>query len=450
MTLRPAGQTTGSTALRWVLTSLVLAVVTGAAVVAVLSLSSALLDHADDAPSAGTLTIAGAAGLAVVVATARRIDAAVVDLVDGVDDRQIAAIATIDHDLAAEFGPDRYLAELAATSASLLRVPFVQVDLDPVVGTADHPDEPADGETTWSSRLSASHGSVDQTRHVLTRAVRLGSLDMGRITVGRRTGGGALSDDDVSAVDAIARQVAMAISNARYAEALHRSRERVVLGIEEERRRLRRDLHDELGPNLAAMKLRLAVLRRTGDLSPAATAIVDELAGEVDATTADVRRLVERLRPPLLDDLGLSEALRCLNFVPDELQLTVEADDGLERLPAATQVALYRIGSEAIRNVVRHADATTCAVRLSRTTDAVTLTVVDDGRGIADDQPPGVGLTAMSERADELGGLVTISSGVDRRGCCIAATIPLPTTAGGPGHDLALDPAIDSTAEPSR
>jgi len=271
--------------------------------------------------------------------------------------------------------------------------------------------------------------------------VRLGSDDLGAITVGCRSRGRGFSADDVAAVDAIARQAALVISNARHAEALHASRERVVAGIEEERRRLRRDLHDELGPTLAAMKLRLGVLRRAGGLTAEGLHLVDELAVTVDATTADVRRLVDDLRPPLLDDLGLGDALRCLGFVPPELALRVEACAGLEDLPAAVQVALYRIGSEAIRNVVRHASATICDVRLGRDDTAVTVTVVDDGRGIDDSRTDGVGLAAMRERADELGGLVTVSRGIDGRGCCVAATIPLrsgvaPSASGSPTEEL--------------
>jgi len=257
--------------------------------------------------------------------------------------------------------------------------------------------------------------------------VRVGANELGVIAVGGRSRGRGFSADDVVAVDAIARQAALAISNARHAEALHASRERAVAGIEEERRRLRRNLHDELGPTLAAMKLRLGVLRRTGGLTSEDLHVVDELSRMVDSTTAAVRRLVDDLRPPLLDDLGLGDALRCLGFVPPELALRVEGFDGLEDLPAAVQVALYRIVSEAIRNVVRHADATTCDVRLRRNDTAITVTVVDDGRGIDDGRTDGVGLAAMRERADELGGLVTVSRGVDGRGCCVAATIPLRT-----------------------
>lgn len=432
----PPSRTRGSSVLRWVLTSLVIGVVAGATFVVAFSIARSVVDEARPRLP---LTIAGTLGLVAAVATARRIDSAVVDLIDGIDDHRIAAIAALDHDLAAGFGPDRYLSELAQTAASLLRVPYVRLDVDPVVAEPGRHCEADRDDTTWSSRLSRSYGTTDRAPRVLARRVRLGSLDIGRITVGRRVGGGEFSDDDVAALDAIARQAAMAISNARQAEALHRSRERAVLGIEEERRRLRRDLHDELGPNLAAMKLRLGVLRRSGDLSPAATTCVEELSREVDGMTADVRRLVERLRPLLLDDLGLTEALRCLNFVPDDLHLTVESDFGLEGLPAATQVALYRIGSEAIRNVVSHADARTCTVRLTRTTEAVTLTVIDDGGGIADDRSPGVGIAAMSERADELGGLVTVSSGVEQRGCCIAATIPLPPTLLRPVSDATME-----------
>lgn len=438
--MRPPKRHRGSTALRWALTSLVLAVAAGATFVIVLSVTRSVFDPAGDGPTLPLFATAASVGVAVSIATGRRIDSAVVDLIDGVDDQQIAAIAVIEHDIAAEFGPNRYLAELAATAASLLRVPFVRFDIDPVAGTPRDESGPAPEVAGWSSALSASHGSIDDTRRLVDRPVRLGALDIGRITVGSRTGGNELTEHDLAAVNALARQAAMAISNARHAEALHRSRERAVSGIEEERRRLRRDLHDELGPNLAAMKLRLGVLRRVGGLTPTATAIVDDLARDVDATTADVRRLVENLRPPLLDDLGLSEALRCLAFVPDDLCLTIESTDGLESLPAATQVALYRIGSEAIRNVVRHADATSCAVRLTRTPDAVTLTVIDDGRGITDDRPPGVGIASMNERADELGGLVTISAGIDQHGCCVAATIPLLANVAQPLSDSATEP----------
>jgi two-component system NarL family sensor kinase len=414
---------TGPAVLRWALTSLVVTVTAGAAGAVALLLGRAI-GLVDDWPSTWSLVATAAVVAIVAAAMWRRVDAAVVDLVFGVDDQQIAAIASIEHDLASELGGAQYLADLAAIAQTLLRVPFVTADIRSVAAEHGAGRHPAPEPSAWSSQLTATAGTVVTARS-LGRPVRLGSEDLGTITVGCRSRGRGFSADDVAAVDAIGRQAALVISNARHAEALHASRERAVAGIEEERRRLRRNLHDELGPTLAAMKLRLGVLRRTGRLVAEDLRVVDELSAMVDGTTADVRRLVEDLRPPLLDDLGLGDALRCLGFVPPELALSVEGCGGLEHLPAAVQVALYRIGSEAIRNVVCHAGATTCDVRLRHNETAVTMTVVDDGQGIDDDRTDGAGLAAMRERADELGGLVTVSRGVDGRGCCVAATIPL-------------------------
>ncbi len=411
--------------LRWVLTCLVVTVTAGAAGAVALGLPTRV-GLVDDSESTYSLVAAAAVGALVAAVMWRRIDAAVVELVFGVDDQQIAAIATIEHDLASELGGAKYLAELAGTTQTLLRVPFVTIDIRSVANEQDEDHHPAPEPSAWSSQMIATVGTVVTARS-LVRPVRLGSNDLGVIAIGCRSRGRGFSADDVAAVDAIARQAALTISNARHADALHTSRERAVAGIEEERRRLRRNLHDELGPTLAAMKLQLGVLRRTGRLVAEDLVVVDELSVMVDGTTADVRRLVNDLRPPLLDDLGLGDALRCLGFVPPELALNLEACGDLDDLPASVQVALYRIGSEAIRNVVRHAGATTCDVRLRRNDTAVTVTVVDDGRGIDDGRTDGVGLAAMRERADELGGLVTVSRGVDGRGCCVAATIPLRT-----------------------
>lgn len=422
--MSPRARSRGSAVLRWIITALVLVVVSGAAAVVVFAIVRSAVDAAD-VPSALPLMAAATVGIVTACASVRWIRSAVIALIDGVDDQQISAIAVLDHDLNAELGPDQYLTVLAQTTASLLRVPWVEFDFHPVP-MADHlpTGEYLEG-SPWSGHLAAAHGSAGVVPRSTVRPVALRGVAIGAVTVGSRSGGRELSDDDVAALDAIARQAATTVSNARSAEALNRSRERAVSAIEEERRRLRRDLHDELGPNLATMKLHLGVLRRTGDLTPTAAITVDELAAVVDATTADVRRIVEDLRPPLLDDLGLAEALRCLRFVPNDLQLMVEPVEGLDDLPAATQVALFRIGSEAIRNVVRHAGASTCAVRFQRTDAAVTLTVLDDGGGFAPGQTGGVGIAAMHERADELGGLVTVSPGTGRRGCCVAATIPV-------------------------
>src|SRR5205814_6193844 len=190
---------------------------------------------------------------------------------------------------------------------------------------------------------------------------------------------------------------------------LRRSRERLVTTREEERRRLRRDLHDGLGPALAAQTLKVGAARALYGRDPAAAdALLAGLEDDLDATFAGVRRLVENLRPPALDELGLAAALRvaAAQYPPHHtghsaagangagnasggqdayggggtgasggnervgaadggVAITVDAPEPLPPLPAAVEVAAYRIVQEALANVVRHAHARTCRVRLA-------------------------------------------------------------------------------------
>jgi signal transduction histidine kinase len=131
---------------------------------------------------------------------------------------------------------------------------------------------------------------------------------------------------------------------------------------------------------------------------------------DVAAALADVRRLVHDLRPPALDDLGLAGAVRqqAERLLPSPVTATVEAGD-LADLPAAVEVAAYRIASEALANVARHAAASRVRVGLDRAGGDLVVTVADDGVGIAPDRAAGVGLVSLRERAAELGGHCTVS-----------------------------------------
>jgi signal transduction histidine kinase len=204
---------------------------------------------------------------------------------------------------------------------------------------------------------------------------------------------------------------------------LQRARERLVLAREEERRRLRRDLHDGLGPSLAGHLLRLDVL--AGKLGRhAAAADVDELREDLRATMLDVRRVVEGLRPPALDELGLGGAVqqvvaRLTAGSATEVAVDVEV---LPPLPAAVEVAAYRIVTEAVTNVVRHAGASRCDVRIAVEEDALVLEISDDGDGgVLRDG--GNGLQTMRERAEELTGQLRITSG---NGTVVSCRLPLP------------------------
>jgi signal transduction histidine kinase len=188
---------------------------------------------------------------------------------------------------------------------------------------------------------------------------------------------------------------------------LQRARERLVTAREEERRRLRRDLHDGVGPTLASLAQRLDLASALVPREPAsAVALLDDLKARVKATVGEIRRLAHGLRPPALDELGLVASLRELaadHNQPGRLQIVVDAPDVIPPLPAAVEVAAYRIAAEALTNVARHAQAQRCLVRLA-VDGALRLEVLDDGRGLAAACRPGVGLRSMRERAAELGG----------------------------------------------
>lgn len=194
---------------------------------------------------------------------------------------------------------------------------------------------------------------------------------------------------------------------------LQRARERLVLAREEERRRLRRDLHDGIGPALAGLTLKTETARTL--LPPGterAARQLHDLGEEIRRTVIDVRRLVEGLRPPALDELGLAgacaQAVERLTAATD-LTACVDAPGDLPALPAAVEVAAYRIVVEAVTNTVRHARAHRCQASLALTPAGLSITVTDDGTGLPPGSHHGNGLAIMRERAEELGGTVTIT-----------------------------------------
>jgi signal transduction histidine kinase len=226
-------------------------------------------------------------------------------------------------------------------------------------------------------------------------------------------------------LSSLARQAEITLYAAQLGDALQASRAQLVTAREEERRRMRRDLHDGLGPTLAALRLQLSALRHTVRQNPErAEALIDELRDDVRAATAEIRRLVYDLRPPMLDELGLLGALRNLGPADNGLEHSLEAPTALPPLPAALEVALYRIAAEALHNTARHAQATQCALRLQVRDGALTLTVTDNGRGLPPSYLAGVGHVSMGERAAELGGVVSFGPAPEH-GTCVTAIFPL-------------------------
>jgi signal transduction histidine kinase len=198
----------------------------------------------------------------------------------------------------------------------------------------------------------------------------------------------------------------------------HGAQERLVLAREEERRRLRRDLHDGLGPALAGLTLQVDTVRNTtGERSDEALL---QLRSGIRDTVLDVRRIVEGLRPATLDSLGLTESVRQLAL---RTGLPVEVEGTDVTLPAAVEVAAYRIVQEALTNVAKHSGATRASIGLAAQADALVVRVADNGCGEVHGREGGVGLSSMRERAEEIGGSLEITSGA---GTVVSAVLPLP------------------------
>jgi signal transduction histidine kinase len=296
---------------------------------------------------------------------------------------------------------------LASAVATTFKVPSVRVEvLAPDGGT-----------------LSATHGEVAgdcQEIDIAYRGERIGRLALP--VLGLRS---MLSRRDQGLLVDLVRQAAIAIRASLLADELQESRERLVLGREDDRRRIRRDLHDGLGPALGGVAMRLDAAGNAVASDPGRARELVRLARtEVRDALDDVRRLVHDLRPPALDDLGLRAALeQQAERMRSHVDVRVSAD-GLAVLPAAVEVAAYRIVSEALTNVAKHAEAGRCEVGLVGEGAALVVEVRDDGIGIGEDVSAGVGLLSLRERAEELGGRCEVSCPEDG-GTLVRAWLPL-------------------------
>jgi signal transduction histidine kinase len=252
---------------------------------------------------------------------------------------------------------------------------------------------------------------------------------IGQLLVQPRERGGRFDRAEQRLLTDLARQVGAAVHAVRLSADLQASRTRLVSAKEEERRRLRRDLHDGLGPKLAALGLKLDAAHALVDTRPEASKdVLGKVKDDIRTTIDDVRHLVYGLRPPALDELGLLGALReCAGrFESGNAPVTaVHAPAELPPLPAAVEVAAYWIVNEALTNVVRHAGAKRCTVEVCLDDTLLRLAVRDDGAGLPAGWRPGVGTSSMRERAAELGGTVTVQPGPDGRGTEVSAVIPV-------------------------
>ena len=361
-----------------------------------------------------------------------RLQRAVNRLLYGDRDDPYAVLSRLGRQLEATLAPEAVLPALVETISQTLKLPYVAIALQPANGS-----EPeiatAYGLPTGSAvRLPLTY----QSEHV------------GELLIAPRAPDEAFTPAEHRLLTDIAHQAGVAVHAMRLTADLQRSRERLVTAREEERRRIRRDLHDGLGPALAIHSLKvgsarslltrhLPMLSNMGsvgqDIATADSGLA-ELERDIASALTDIRRLVYDLRPPTLDELGLVAAIResaaryapTTTHNPDTLRITVDAPERLSPLPAAVEVAAFRITQEALTNVVRYAQARTCLIRLTLE-DGLWVEVTDDGVGLSatrNEHRAGVGLASIRERADELGGTCVIES-PPTGGTRVRARLPL-------------------------
>jgi signal transduction histidine kinase len=332
-------------------------------------------------------------------------------LMYGERDEPLSVLLRLGRTLDETVSTETLLPRIVDTVAGALRIPFVAVALR------------EDDEDV----VAASHGQAteDLLRLPLTHQ---GTL-VGELRLANRGPHDTFSPADLKVLRELAVHVSAAAKSVLLTGELQRSRERLVAASAEERRRLRRDLHDGLSPQLVGVALKLDGIRNRLEEQPEVRRELDELADRTRAAIADVRRLVYALRPPALDELGLVAAIRQSADVDGSgIEIRIDAPESLPPLPAAVEVAAYRIAQEAVANVVRHSGAHSCRLNMTFEGGVLRLEVSDDGAGLSTNASSGVGLRSMRERAEELGGRFELET-VAGRGTRIAALLPCPVEA---------------------
>ncbi len=341
-------------------------------------------------------------------------------LMFGERDNPYAVLSRLGQRLETALAPETVLPTIVATVAHALKLPSAAIAIK-------------DGERFASS---VEYGIPVGAPIVFPLVYQ--SETVGQLRVSPRAPDESFTEADKHLLEDIAHQAGIAVHATRLTADLQQSRARLITAREEERRRLRRDLHDGIGPTLAGMTLKVGAIRNllTSD-PPVADQFLGELGQEIEAAMADIRQLVYALRPPALDELGLVAALRAhaaqyqLAGIGEggagrdkKLIVTIDAPSNLPPLPAAIEVAAYRIACEALTNIARHAGASTCHMILALDNDALRMEISDDGVGLASERRVGVGLVSMRERAEELGGTCAITA-TTGRGTRIVAVLPL-------------------------
>ncbi|WP_367129087.1 sensor histidine kinase [Saccharothrix sp. HUAS TT1] len=268
-----------------------------------------------------------------------------------------------------------------------LKLPYVAVHLD-------LPD----------SEPSAVHGAATgSARHSVV--LKHQGRRIGLLVAEARSRGEALGRRDVRLLEDMAGQAAPAVHSARMALALDEADARFERERREELRRIGNDLHDYIGPSVVGIGKQMGVALRTLDQTGSrARALIEEAVEDLEALTGTVRQVVRNARAL---DLGpnLAQAVRRrAESFADDVEVHVTATGRLDDVPPAVARAAFLIAGEALLNVVRHAEAAQCRISLTRNGSALEVSVADDGRGMPEELPFGIGLASMKERCTGLGG----------------------------------------------
>lgn len=337
-----------------------------------------------------------------------RLQRAVNRLLYGERDEPFSVLTKLGERLEVTAAPNAIFPTITESISQALRIPYVAIMLkegDEFSLAAESGYKPSSTLTCERFPLNYQHQPI------------------GQILVSKRGGEDSFSAGDITLLENIAHQVSVAAYAVQVTRDLQRSRERLVTAREEERRRLRRDLHDGLGPSLASLTLKLDAARNLLKQDPEhADFLLVELKSRTQSAIADVRRLVYNLRPPALDELGLFSAVQeyAAKINRPGFAVRVERDSDFPKLSAAVEVAAYRIVCEAISNASKHSQGTECSVHLKFDV-GLRIDIQDNGVGLSQEQRVGVGMLSMRERAAELGGTFNVES---KNGVHISATLP--------------------------
>ncbi|MFK7693070.1 histidine kinase [Paenibacillus sp. HJGM_3] len=355
-------------------------------------------------------------------------------LMKGRHDDPYAVLLELGNQLIQPLAPEAMLDAVVRTVREALRLPYTGISIG----------------VSGEEKMVASAGESVNELHafpVIHRGEELGTL-----YIASRSPGEAFSPEDYKFLDVLLRQAGPIVENVNMtlgmkllAKDLQESREKLVLAREEERRQIRKNLHDDLAPRLAALALNAATAQRYVEKEPStAIEMLTDLRQVIRSTVHEIRTMVHDLRPPTLDELGLIGAIQerihelskpaqllAQEQGTEPLRIGLQAPTPLPPLPAAVEVAAYRIVIESVVNVIKHARATSCTVRLDvHASHQMTVEITDNGiscsirSAAAAAGKGGIGQQSIRERAAELGGQCTIES-LEQGGTRVFAVLPL-------------------------